>query len=108
MRALLFLLLLLPQLVSAKVYICVDEVSGKKSFTDKGCETAASRAEVKVPPTNVNSGSREAVSTSTRQSAWISDRDTRKTGRDYSAEKRRVAEISPTQGNGVDIASGGI
>ena len=108
MRALLFLLLLVPQLASAKVYMCVDEITGQKSFTDKGCQTAASREEVKVPPANVNSGSREAVSTSTRESAWASDRDTRKTGRDYNADKRRVAEISPEQGNGVDIASGGI
>ena len=108
MRALLILLLLVPQLASAKVYMCVDEITGKKSFTDRGCQTTASREEVKVPPANVNSGSREAVSTSTRESAWASDRDTRKTGRDYNADKRRVAEISPEQGNGVDIASGGI
>ena len=108
MRALLFLLLLVPQLASAKVYMCVDEITGQKSFTDKGCQTTSSREEVKVPPANANSGSREAGSTSTRERAWVSDRDTRKTGRDYSAEQRRVAEISPEQGNGVDIASGGI
>jgi hypothetical protein len=108
MRALLFLLLLVPQLASAKVYMCVDEITGQKSFTDKGCQSKASREEVKVLPANANSGSREAGSPSTRESAWISDRDTRKTGRDYSAERRRVAEISPEQGNGVDVASGGI
>lgn len=108
MRVLLLLLLMVPQLASAKVYMCVDEITGKKTFTDKGCQTTASREEVKVPATNANSGSREAGSTSTRQSAWLSHRDTRKTGRDYSAEKRRVAEVSPTQGNGADVASGGI
>ena len=108
MRVLLFLMLLAPQLAAAKVYMCVDEQTGKTSFTDRGCQTTASREEVKVPPANANSGSRSDNRESNKEKAWESDRDNRKTGRDYTAERRKVAEISPAQGNGFDIASGGI
>lgn len=108
MRVLLFLMLLVPQLAAAKVYMCVDEQTGKTSFTDKGCQTTASREEVKIPPANVDSGSRVETRDSSKEKAWVSDRDNRKTGRDYTAERRKVAKISPAQGNGFDIASGGI
>ena len=108
MRVLLFLMLLAPQLAAAKVYMCVDEQTGKTSFTDRGCQTTASREEVKIRPANANSGSRADTGESNKERAWESDRDNRKTGRDYTAERRKVAEISPAQGNGFDIASGGI
>ena len=91
MRVLLFLLLLIPEIAAAKVYMCVDEVTGKKSFTDRGCETVAVRAEVRVPPANANSGSRRARVEDAPEQAWVSDRDMRKTGRDFSAERRSIA-----------------
>jgi Domain of unknown function (DUF4124) len=84
MRVLLLVLLLLPQLAAAGVFMCVDQATGKTSFSDRGCATSAAQEEVKVESTNVFSGNRTAA-TPTRKT-WVSDRDTRKTGRDYSAE----------------------
>jgi hypothetical protein len=107
MRILIFLLLFVPQLAAAKVYMCVDEATGKKSFTDKGCQTAASREEVKVLPANTNSGSRADTVATTREKAWASDHDTRKTGRDYNVQRRSVADISPVPGLGADVISDG-
>jgi len=103
MRVLLLLMLLLPQLAAAGVYMCVDEITGKTSFTDKGCQTTASREEVKVPPANANSGSRTQAIESIKEKTWVSDRDTRKTGRDYTAERRKLADNSPLPGIGIDI-----
>lgn len=94
MRVLLFLLLLVPQLAAARLYLCVDPVTGDTTFTDKGCKSAASREELRVPPTNVDSGSRTAEAVSRK--SWVSDRDTRKTGRDYNAEQRRLLENNAT------------
>ncbi|MDH4041557.1 MAG: DUF4124 domain-containing protein [Gammaproteobacteria bacterium] len=84
MRILLLLVLLLPQLAAARVFICVDPVTGKKSFSDKGCVATQSQEEMKVGATNVTSGSRTAQAAPA--GTWTSDRDTRKTGRDYNAE----------------------
>ena len=108
MRVLIFLCLLVPQLASAKVYMCVDEATGKTSFTDRGCTPTASREEVKVPPANVNSGSKSDYGEPAKNKTWLSDRDTRKTGRDYSAEKRSVADISSGPDSGGVYTSGGI
>lgn len=102
MKAVLLLLFLLgPQLASAKVYMCRDEVSGKTTFTDRACEQgAAIREEVRVPPTNVASGRRAADPAP--RGAWVSDRDNRKTGRDYNAlggqpdSGKATAGVSPT------------
>ncbi len=85
MRVLLLVLLLLPQLAAAGVFMCVDPATGATSFSDKGCATSAAQEEVKVESTNVFSGSRTAAPPPRK--TWVSDRDTRKTGRDYSAEK---------------------
>jgi hypothetical protein len=84
--------LLVPQLAMARVYMCVDEATGKTSFSDKGCSATTAQAEVKVPATNLNSGGR--AGTATAQRTWVSDRDTRKSGRDYSAERRDISERS--------------
>ena len=86
MRVLLLVLLLLPQLGSARVFMCVDEATGKKTFSDKGCQTSFTQEEVRIQATNVDSGRRTADPAARK--AWVSDRDTRKTGRDYFAEKR--------------------
>jgi hypothetical protein len=88
MRVLLLVLLLLPQLAAAGVYMCKDPVTGKTSFSDKGCATTASQEEIRIQSTNVDSGRRTADPAARK--AWVSDRDTRKTGRDYFAEKREL------------------
>ena len=94
MRGLLLVLLLLPQLASAKVFMCVDPATGKKTFSDKGCQTSATREEVRIQTTNVESGRRTAGPADTK--TWVSDRDTRKTGRDYFAEKRDLVRSQAT------------
>jgi len=90
MKILLMVLLLVPQLAAARVYMCVDPASGKTSFTDKACEKAAKREEVRVAPTNLDSGSRTGVSKPAK--VWSSDRDTRKTGGDYNEQRRQLYE----------------
>ena len=94
MKILLLLLLLIPQLASAKVYMCVDPATGKTSFTDKACATVAAREEVRVGATNLDSGSRPGRGSSSK--TWTSDRDTRKTGLDYNTQRRGMYDNSPT------------
>lgn len=94
MKILLLLLVLIPQLASAKVYMCVDPATGKTSFTDKACATVASREEVRVGTTNLNSGSRSGRAGSTK--TWTSDRDTRKSGLDYNTQRRVIYDNNPT------------
>jgi hypothetical protein len=84
------LLLLLPQVAAAKVYMCVDHVTGKTSFTDKACEVAGTREEVRVDPANLDSGSRYARPS--KPKTWRSEADTRKTGADYNADRRSLYE----------------
>lgn len=98
MKILLLLMLLLPQLAAAKVYMCVDPKSGKTLFSDTGCKATAATEEVRIDPTNVDSGrnTRGAVA----KKAWASERDTRKTGRDYEQEKRRIKENNATASTG--------
>lgn len=88
MKFLVFLVMLIPQLAAAKVFICTDPVSGKTTFTDVACDASATREEVRVPPTNVDSGSRTAAPAARK--TWNSDRDSRKTGRDYNALARQL------------------
>ena len=94
MKILLLILLLVPQLAAARVYMCVDPETGKTSFTDKACEKAASREEVRVSSTNLDSGSRSARGGAAK--TWNSQRDTRKTGNDYNAQRRGLYENNPT------------
>ena len=63
---------LVPQLASARMYMCVDEATGATSFTDKACETTGTREEIKVNP--INPGDRGAKRSSRRQT-WRSDVD---------------------------------
>ena len=97
MKMLLCVLLLLPQLAAARVYMCVDEATGKTSFTDKACEKTALREEVRVDSTNLDSGSHSGKRSASR--TWVSDRDTRKSGEDYSAQRRDVYNSNATAGN---------
>jgi hypothetical protein len=94
MKILLLVLLLAPQLAAARVYMCVDPETGKRSFTDKACEKAASREEVRVSSTNLDSGSHSARGGASK--TWNSQRDTRKTGNDYNAQRRDLYENDPT------------
>jgi len=94
MRTLLLMVLLLPQLAVAGVYMCVDQETGKTSFTDKGCETIAAREEVRVPAVNLDSGKNAAERP--EEKIWSSERETRKTGRDYNADRRSTYENRAT------------
>ncbi len=96
MKILLLVLLLVPQLAAARVYMCVDPETGKTSFTDKACEKAASREEVRVSSTNLDSGSRSRSSRGGSAKTWNSQRDTRKTGIDYNAQRRDLYKNNPT------------
>jgi hypothetical protein len=90
------LLLLLPQLAVARVYMCVDGATGQTSFTDKACDTASVREEVRVQTANLNSGQGSAAPA--KPKTWRSQADTRKTGTDYSAERRSMYERKATAG----------
>ena len=93
--ALMLVILLAPQLASARVYMCVDPETGKTSFTDAGCtQTAAAREEVRVEQANLTSGDR--YGRETRRKTWRSQEDTRKSGTDYNAERREMYENSAT------------
>jgi hypothetical protein len=102
---LLLLLLLLPHSAVAKVYMCMDPVTGKTTFTDKGCAVNVAHEEVRVQATNVDSGSRTAAPAP--RGAWVSDRDTRKTGREYNAMGQRKSPGDPTAGIITDVVEEG-
>lgn len=88
------LLLLVPQFATAKVYMCVDQATGQTTFTDKACDTASSREEVRVSSANLNSGKNYAVPA--KPKTWRSQADTRKSGADYNAERRNLYESKAT------------
>lgn len=88
------MLLLVPQLAAARVYMCVDHNTGETSFTDKACATAGAREEVRVQPANLDSGSRYAAKA--KPKTWRSEADTRKTGLDYNADRRSAYESKMT------------
>lgn len=90
------LLLLVPQLAAARVYMCVDHATGQTSFTDQACDTASVREEVRVPSPNLNSGQR--TGSPATHKTWRSQADTRKTGSDYNAERRSLYENKATAG----------
>ena len=88
------LMLLVPQVAAARVYMCVDQATGQTSFTDKACATASAREEVRVDPANLDSGSRYAEAK--KRKTWRSESDTRKTGVDYNADRRIAYESRMT------------
>jgi hypothetical protein len=90
------LLLLVPQLASARVYMCVNQETGEASFTDRACETASSREEVRVETANLDSG--KSYARPAKPKAWRSETDTRKTGMDYNAERRSLYANKATAG----------
>jgi hypothetical protein len=88
------LLLLVSQLAAARVYMCVDDATGQTSFTDQACDTASVREEVRVPPSNLDSGQHYAAHS--KPKTWRSQADTRKTGTEYNAERRSLYESKST------------
>ena len=82
MKRLILLLLLLPlsQLALARVYMCVDQQTGKTSFTDKACAETASVEQVQVREANTGKSPK----------VWNSHRDKRKSGRDYNDQRREL------------------
>lgn len=89
------LMLVLPQVASARVYMCVDQTTGETSFTDKACETATSaREEVRVDRTNLDSGSK--YGRDGKEKTWRSEEDTRKSGMQYNADRRSLYENKAT------------
>lgn len=88
------LLLLLPQLASARMYMCVDEATGNATFTDKGCETSGTREEIRV--NKINPGAGEAKRQYRGRKVWRSDAEVRKSGTDYNAERRALYEREAT------------
>jgi hypothetical protein len=83
---LLLALLIAPQLSTAGVFMCVDPVTGKKSFTDRACEQEVDREEVRLDATNTSSGANNARPSGNK--AWNSDRDTNRSGREYRQQER--------------------
>jgi Domain of unknown function (DUF4124) len=88
-KIILLSLLLFTHTASAKVYMCVDHATGKTSFTDKACETVhSSSEEVRVDPSNLESGRKYGTEKRSRvEKVWNSQRDERKTGREFNAER---------------------
>lgn len=93
--SLLMVLLLAPQIAAAGVYMCVDPTTGKTSFTDRACDKAAAREEVRVDPINLDSGSRSSARGGSAKT-WNSQRDKRKTGNDYNAMRRETYQNNAT------------
>jgi hypothetical protein len=93
---LLALLLLVPQLAAARVYMCVNQETGEASFTDHACEGASMREEVRVETSNPDSGKRNTALAKSK--AWRSQADARKTGIDYNAERRSLYASKATAG----------
>lgn len=79
---------------SAGVVMCTDPVTGKKTFTDKGCPTSGSGKTVKIDPTNFGQGTRMR----NNDGAWKSDRDMSVSGRANLAEEGQPATTTYPSG----------
>lgn len=88
------LLLLAPQLAVARVYMCVDQATGEATFTDKACDTASSREEVRVENTKLVSS--KSYTPPAKRKTWRSQADTRKSGIEYNAERRNLYQNKAT------------
>tara|TARA_R110002049_G_scaffold42950_5_gene127292 strand:- start:1808 stop:2110 length:303 start_codon:yes stop_codon:yes gene_type:complete len=88
------LMLMVPQLAAARVYMCTDHATGATTFTDKACETVSSREEVRVDPANLDSGSRYIAPA--KKKTWRSEADLRKSGAEYNEERRSIYENKAT------------
>ena len=88
-KALVLLALLCPAVASAGVFVCVDPATGKKTFTDKACETKSKGEKLDVKPHNFgDSGHRSG---SSGQEAWNSQRTAKGTATtEYTGHRRQV------------------
>jgi hypothetical protein len=97
-KALLFLALLSPALASAGVFVCVDPATGKKTFTDKACETKGKGEKLDVKPRNFgDSGHRQG---SSGQKTWNSDRAAEGVATTQYTGHRRQVEQARGAGSG--------
>lgn len=87
--------LLLPQLSMAGVFLCVDPDTGKKTFTDRACPSAAAGKKVRVEPTNFGEG----IAKRRNHGTWTGDKDRSVSGRANLSDKPRVA--ANVSGNGL-------
>lgn len=94
MRVVLLLLLLIPQLALARIYMCTDAATGKTLFTDRACDRGDTPEEIRVQTTNLATGENHAEPPPPK--TWNSDRDQRKTGRDYTSGRGDLSRNSAT------------
>lgn len=94
MRVVLLLLLLIPQLALARIYMCVDPASGKTLFTDQACASGDTPEEIRVQTTNLDTGENNRKPPPTK--IWNSDRDQRKTGLDYTGRRGELYKNKAT------------
>lgn len=94
MRVLLLLLLLIPQLALARIYMCIDPATGKTLFTDQACDSTGEQEEIRVQTTNVASGENDREPPPRK--TWNSERDQRKTGLDYTGRRGELYENNAT------------
>ncbi len=106
MRALLLIVMLLPQVVLAEIYVCVDPETGKKSFTDTACGMHGTGDKIKVKEGNFGaSGSN--VNSGMRGDTWRSEDGSDISTSDNYKGARRNIESAKTAGSssGRDIDS---
>lgn len=97
-KVLFFCALLSPALASAGVFVCVDPDTGKKTFTDKACETKAKGEKLDVKPQNFGgSGHRSG---SSGQKSWNSQRTEQGVAAtQYTGHRERVEKARSAGGN---------
>lgn len=79
--------LLLSQQSAAGVFMCVDPVTGKKTFTDRACPSAGQGKKVRIEPTNFGDG----IAKRKARGTWTADKDRSVSGRENLADRPRVA-----------------
>ena len=94
-KAFILLALLSPAVATAGVFVCVDPATGKKTFTDKACETKGKGEKLDVKPHNFgDSGHRSGAS---GQEAWNSQRTAKGTATtEYTGHRRQVEKARST------------
>ena len=99
MRVLFLVLLFLPQFALAEIYVCVDPVTGKKSFTDIACGVHGTGDEIKVKQGNFGaSGSGQKGSGG--QKAWRSqDGSDISSSEKYKGARRDIDSAKPAGGS---------
>ena len=89
MRALILAaLMLLPQLATAGVFMCVNPDTGKKTFTDRACPRHGTGEKVKIQTTNFGDG----IADRKTRGTWNSHRDTSRSGREHIEDEREHSQ----------------